>query len=183
MIITKRKPVTVGEMLIEEFMEPLHVTQIQLAGVNGSYRYGVSFSPDGKYLYNSGNVSPKQILYSFVNETLSLVDSMDLTITSGETAAFSPDGKYILVTGYEVSSKSVNLVHFDGSSIELIQEYVWDATDTRPGYATWSHDGKYVILTEGYYSATVKLLSFDRSIVASLAELDSINFRDANGRP
>ena len=35
MIITKRKPVSVGEMLIEEFMEPLAVTQGQLANDGG----------------------------------------------------------------------------------------------------------------------------------------------------
>jgi hypothetical protein len=35
MIITKRQPVSVGEMLIEEFMEPLAVTQGQLAKANG----------------------------------------------------------------------------------------------------------------------------------------------------
>ncbi|NYF92191.1 HigA family addiction module antitoxin [Tunturiibacter empetritectus] len=31
MLNTKRKPVTVGEMLTEEFMEPLNITQIELA--------------------------------------------------------------------------------------------------------------------------------------------------------
>ena len=35
MIITKRQPVSVGEMLIEEFMEPLAVTQGQLAEAIG----------------------------------------------------------------------------------------------------------------------------------------------------
>jgi hypothetical protein len=34
MIITKRQPVSVGEMLIEEFMEPPAVTQGQLAKAN-----------------------------------------------------------------------------------------------------------------------------------------------------
>ena len=42
MIITKRKPVTVGEMLIEEFMEPLHVTQVQLAKAMGVSRRTVN---------------------------------------------------------------------------------------------------------------------------------------------
>ncbi|VAW59051.1 Antitoxin HigA [hydrothermal vent metagenome] len=31
MILTKRKPVTVGEMLTEEFMEPMAITQGDLA--------------------------------------------------------------------------------------------------------------------------------------------------------
>jgi addiction module HigA family antidote len=31
MMLTKRRPVCVGEMLIKEFMEPLAVTQEQLA--------------------------------------------------------------------------------------------------------------------------------------------------------
>jgi len=38
MIITKRQPVSVGEMLIEEFMEPLAVTQGQLAEAMGVSR-------------------------------------------------------------------------------------------------------------------------------------------------
>ncbi|MEA1934097.1 MAG: HigA family addiction module antitoxin [Thermodesulfobacteriota bacterium] len=38
MIITKRRPVGVGEMLVEEFMEPLHITQGQLAGAMGVSR-------------------------------------------------------------------------------------------------------------------------------------------------
>jgi antitoxin HigA-1 len=32
---TKRKPVTVGEMLMEEFMEPLNISQIELAEKTG----------------------------------------------------------------------------------------------------------------------------------------------------
>jgi addiction module HigA family antidote len=32
---TKRKPVTVGEMLAEEFMEPLNINQIELAEKTG----------------------------------------------------------------------------------------------------------------------------------------------------
>ena len=38
MIITKRQPVSVGEMLIEEFMEPLAITQGQLAKAMGVSR-------------------------------------------------------------------------------------------------------------------------------------------------
>ena len=38
MIITKRQPVSVGEMLLEEFMEPLAVTQGQLAKAMGVSR-------------------------------------------------------------------------------------------------------------------------------------------------
>ena len=38
MMITKRQPVSVGEMLIEEFMEPLAVTQGQLAKAMGVSR-------------------------------------------------------------------------------------------------------------------------------------------------
>lgn len=38
MLITKRKPVTVGEMLTKEFMEPLSVTQKQLAKAMGVSR-------------------------------------------------------------------------------------------------------------------------------------------------
>ena len=35
MLNTKKKPVTVGEMLTEEFMEPLEITQIELAEKTG----------------------------------------------------------------------------------------------------------------------------------------------------
>jgi len=42
MLISKRKPVTVGEMLIEEFMEPLNVTQVQLAKAMGVSRRTVN---------------------------------------------------------------------------------------------------------------------------------------------
>ena len=42
MIITKRQPVSVGEMLIEEFMEPLKVTQVQLARAMGVSRRTVN---------------------------------------------------------------------------------------------------------------------------------------------
>jgi addiction module HigA family antidote len=38
MIITKRQPVSVGEMLIKEFMEPLALTQGQLAKAMGVSR-------------------------------------------------------------------------------------------------------------------------------------------------
>lgn len=38
MIITKRQPVSVGEMLIEEFMAPLKITQSQLAEAMGVSR-------------------------------------------------------------------------------------------------------------------------------------------------
>ncbi len=35
MSMTKRKPVTVGEMLIQEFMEPLDITQTEIAEKTG----------------------------------------------------------------------------------------------------------------------------------------------------
>jgi addiction module HigA family antidote len=35
MLNTKRKPVTVGEMLTQEFMEPMNITQIELAEKTG----------------------------------------------------------------------------------------------------------------------------------------------------
>lgn len=38
MMMTKRKPVTVGEMLEEEFMKPLKLTQTALAGAMGVER-------------------------------------------------------------------------------------------------------------------------------------------------
>ena len=34
-IITERKPVTVGEMLVEEFLDPLGLTQIELSAQTG----------------------------------------------------------------------------------------------------------------------------------------------------
>lgn len=42
MIITKRKPVSVGEILIEEFMEPMELTQGALAGAMGVPRKHVN---------------------------------------------------------------------------------------------------------------------------------------------
>jgi antitoxin HigA-1 len=42
MLNTKRKPVTVGEMLIEEFMEPLNLTQTELAEKTGLPRKHVN---------------------------------------------------------------------------------------------------------------------------------------------
>ncbi len=42
MIITKRQPVSVGEMIIEEFMEPLKITQGKLAKVMGVSRRTVN---------------------------------------------------------------------------------------------------------------------------------------------
>ena len=38
MIMTKRQPVSVGEMLVEEFLEPLDITQSQLAEAMGVSR-------------------------------------------------------------------------------------------------------------------------------------------------
>jgi addiction module HigA family antidote len=35
MLMTKRKPITVGEMLIKEFMEPLDLTQTEVAKKTG----------------------------------------------------------------------------------------------------------------------------------------------------
>ena len=42
MLMTKRKPVTVGEMLTEEFMEPLGLTQGELAEAMGVQRKHVN---------------------------------------------------------------------------------------------------------------------------------------------
>ena len=42
MIITKRQPVSVGEMITEEFMEPLNITQGQLASAMGVSRKTVN---------------------------------------------------------------------------------------------------------------------------------------------
>ncbi len=42
MIITKRQPVSVGEMIVEEFMEPLEITQGQLAKAMGVSRRTVN---------------------------------------------------------------------------------------------------------------------------------------------
>jgi addiction module HigA family antidote len=42
MLTTKRKPVTVGEMLVEEFMEPIGMTQTELAEKTGLPRKHVN---------------------------------------------------------------------------------------------------------------------------------------------
>jgi addiction module HigA family antidote len=42
MLMTKRKPATVGEILIEEFMQPLGLTQAALAGAMGVQRKHVN---------------------------------------------------------------------------------------------------------------------------------------------
>lgn len=42
MIITKRKPVSVGEMLGEEFLKPMGITQVQLAKAMGVSRRTVN---------------------------------------------------------------------------------------------------------------------------------------------
>ena len=42
MLMTKRKPATVGEILIEEFMEPLGLTQAALADAMGVQRKHVN---------------------------------------------------------------------------------------------------------------------------------------------
>jgi antitoxin HigA-1 len=42
MLMTKRKPVTVGEMLVEEFMEPIGMTQTELAEKTGLPRKHVN---------------------------------------------------------------------------------------------------------------------------------------------
>jgi antitoxin HigA-1 len=42
MLTTKRKPATVGEVLVEEFMEPLGLTQIALAQAMGVQRKHVN---------------------------------------------------------------------------------------------------------------------------------------------
>ena len=42
MLKTKRKPATVGEILIEEFMQPLGLTQAALAGAMGVQRKHVN---------------------------------------------------------------------------------------------------------------------------------------------
>ena len=48
MIITKRKPVSVGEMITEEYLEPLEITQGQLAGAMGVSRRTVNELCTGK---------------------------------------------------------------------------------------------------------------------------------------
>jgi addiction module HigA family antidote len=42
MLMTKRKPATVGEILVEEFMQPLGLTQAALAGAMGVQRKHVN---------------------------------------------------------------------------------------------------------------------------------------------
>lgn len=42
MLMTKRKPVTVGEILVEEFMQPLDLTQAALAEAMGVQRKHVN---------------------------------------------------------------------------------------------------------------------------------------------
>ncbi len=42
MLTTKRKPATVGEILIEEFMQPMGLTQAALAGAMGVQRKHVN---------------------------------------------------------------------------------------------------------------------------------------------
>jgi addiction module HigA family antidote len=42
MVITKRKPVSVGEMLVAEFMEPLGISQIELSERSGLPRKHVN---------------------------------------------------------------------------------------------------------------------------------------------
>jgi addiction module HigA family antidote len=48
MIITKRQPVSVGEMITEEFLEPLQITQSQLAETMGVSRRTVNELCTGK---------------------------------------------------------------------------------------------------------------------------------------
>jgi len=47
-LITKRKPVSVGEMLVEEFMEPLGLTQGALASAMGVQRKHVNELCNGR---------------------------------------------------------------------------------------------------------------------------------------
>jgi len=42
MLMTKRKPATVGEILVEEFLQPMHLTQIVLAQAMGVPRKHVN---------------------------------------------------------------------------------------------------------------------------------------------
>ncbi len=42
MLMTKRRPATVGEILVEEFMQPLHLTQGELAKAMGVQRKHVN---------------------------------------------------------------------------------------------------------------------------------------------
>ena len=48
MILTKRQPVSVGEMITEEFMAPLGITQVQLASAMGVSRRTVNELCTGK---------------------------------------------------------------------------------------------------------------------------------------
>jgi addiction module HigA family antidote len=48
MLMTKRKPVTVGEILIEEFMQPLGLTQAALAEAMGVQRKHVNELCNGR---------------------------------------------------------------------------------------------------------------------------------------
>jgi addiction module HigA family antidote len=48
MLMTKRKPATVGEILVEEFMQPLGLTQAALAGAMGVQRKHVNELCNGR---------------------------------------------------------------------------------------------------------------------------------------
>ena len=48
MLTTKRKPVTVGEILVEEFMEPMRLTQAALAEAMGVQRKHVNELCNGR---------------------------------------------------------------------------------------------------------------------------------------
>jgi antitoxin HigA-1 len=48
MLLTKRKPASVGEILVKEFMEPMGLTQVALAGAMGVQRKHVNELCNGR---------------------------------------------------------------------------------------------------------------------------------------
>ena len=106
--------------------------------------YGVSFSPDGKYIAIGHNGSPYFTLLKRNGDNVELASNYTLPST-GQSVSFYPDGQYIAV-GHE-GPPYFTLLKRNGDNVELASTY------TLPGIGrsvSFSPDGQYIAVGHHY---------------------------------
>ncbi|MBS1987944.1 WD40 repeat domain-containing protein, partial [Candidatus Dependentiae bacterium] len=116
----------------------------------------VSWSPDGKTLAIGGSATASGIggfantdrvrLYTFNGSTLTALTSVQYTPGGVESLAWSPDGKYLAVSGNIATSSTVNVIiySFNGSTLTLEASATYGNNSNNILIVSWSPDGKYL---------------------------------------
>ena len=147
-----------------------------------------SWSPDGKFFAvvgsgpvngsSSGFANTDHIrIYSFDGTTLTPVTSQAYGLAGTVTeAAWSPDGKFLLVAGTGAASGSGGFANTDN-----VRLYAFNGTSLMPQAsfaglrpAAWHPDGKYITCRNSGATAS-EILRFDGSSLTSVASITVLN--------